>query len=197
MDFDFQIKPLKESDIDQAIVISDKELGTNYITSIFLQKLIHYQNTLLIGAFNKKSEIIGYGYCIIYSKKEFQTSLHPSQLKMLPNILINSEKIGVTNTISIQKEYKNKGIGSAIFNQFLLFFKANSVKTISAFAWKNKNVVNMESIFKKYNFSILQKTSNFWFQESIDKNYNCPACKNPPCTCEAIIYFKELIQTKN
>ena len=68
----------------------------------------------------------------------------------------------------------------------------NSINSISGFAWKNKKGVNMERIFEKNGFSKIKTIEKYWSEESIENNYCCPECGNPPCNCSSIIYFKKI-----
>ena len=191
MDLTYILKSLNESDINSALFICDIELGKGYLNFETLKKLVNNKNTLVIGAFDLNNKMLGFGYCTILKQAELEESMHSSQYKKIPQIIKTPKKIGITNTIVILNNYKGKGLGSVIFNNFLTFFKENSIDTVTGFAWKTKEGINMEAIFKKTNFYILEVIQNFWREDSIEKKYNCPDCGAPPCNCSTVIYLKK------
>ena len=183
-------KPLNESHIDTALSICDIELGKGYLNFETLKRLVNNKKTLVIGVFDIEGEMLGFGYCSILKQVELEKTMHSSQYNKIPQIIKNPEKVGITNTIVIRNNYKGRGLGTTIFNHFTTFFKENSIDTVTGFAWKNKEGINMETIFKKNNFNILEIIKQYWYEDSIENKYNCPDCGEPPCNCSTVIYLK-------
>jgi ribosomal protein S18 acetylase RimI-like enzyme len=185
----YYLKDFALDSIEEALKICNIELGNHYLTTTYISQLLKNENAFLKCVINDQSEIIGFGICTILSSEEFKNSLHSSQFRELPENIKNASRLGITNTIAIKEEYKGKGIGTLIFNQFLAFFELKKIDIITAFAWKSKDGFNMEGIFKKHNFPILKTIQNYWKEDSIENKYDCPSCGNP-CICSAVIYGK-------
>lgn len=189
----YTIKKLDLNSIDAAIQICNQELGNGYLTSEYVQSLIHNENACALKVENSTNELIGFGFCTILTNKELEASLHISQFQALPFNITNEPFIGITNTITIKNECKGVGIGTAIFKEFISFFETKNIHLIAAFAWKSKEGFNMEGIFKKHDFPIVKIIENYWKLDSLEKKYGCPACGDlPPCLCTAVIFSKTI-----
>jgi len=184
----YTIQLLNHDSIEVALKICDTELGKDYLSTSYLSDLINNEKALIQAAFNQNNELIGFSSCMILTNIELKKAIHSSQFSQLPSEITYSTQIGITNTIVIKNEYKNQGIGTVLFKEFLTFFEKNKTACIVAFAWKNNEGINMGGIFEKHNFKILKSIKNYWSEESIENNYNCPSCGNPPCFCTAVIY---------
>jgi len=40
----------------------------------------------------------------------------------------------------------------------------------------------------KNNFKQLKTIPNYWFNDSKNKQYNCPECGKPPCKCAGVVF---------
>lgn len=98
-------------------------------------------------------------------------------------------KIGVIKTIAVAQEYQGVGIGTELFYIAIQDLTFSDVDLIIAIAWKSKTGINIERILQKFNFIRAFSVPNFWEKDSIEEGFYCPVCGEPPCSCEAVVYY--------
>ena len=75
-----------------------------------------------------------------------------------------------------------------------LVFTEERLKEISPYwlsvAWAPGKIVRSEKLFRDFGLSPTQEIDNYWYDDSLRRNYVCAACGEPPCTCTAVLYTK-------
>lgn len=187
----FKIEQLTIEAIPFVLPICNEELGTGFLNDIVLVDYINNPNCQsLMVIDNLSNKIVGISISLFLTQKELKQFMHPSQYFKLDQSLTTSEDIGILKLIAIQKDYQKKGIGTQFIENSFDFFRKNNIQTICAFAWKNKEGINMKTIFDRHQLTVINKILDFWKEDSIIQKYDCPECGKPPCKCTAVIFIK-------
>lgn len=186
----YSIEAFKKSDIPASIKICDQELGEGYLSSEMLVQLAESKNTFIQSALDSHNNLIGFGFCTVVNPTQLKKSLHSSQYQRIPKEIQEIEQLGIINTLAVCSEFKGMGIGTTLCKQFISFFQKEQISTCISFAWKNKSGINMGGIYEKSGFSALQLLENYWQEESIEHQFTCAGCDAPPCTCDAVLYYR-------
>lgn len=141
---------------------------------------------------DKNEKIVGFSINLITSTEELISELNKYQYASLSSFLTGEKKIGILKMICLIDEFKGKGIGSQLINESLNYFKSKNIQVIYAFAWKNSEGINMGTIFNRYRINRITEIQNFWYDDSLEKNYCCPECGQPPCRCSVVVYGKNV-----
>jgi predicted N-acetyltransferase YhbS len=185
----FEIASHSESNVQGVIALSDDELGKDYFSQDSLSDLMKKEGMVLSVALNSSGKVIGFILGFVARQSEIQTFLK----KIKPVELragINAEKIGVLKTMAISNDYKGQGIGTALIKDCISKLEMKGVSLICALAWQCEKGINVGHILENEHFEIRHELKKYWAEDSIQRNYNCPECGEPPCNCSAVIYSK-------
>lgn len=175
------IQLLQSNHFPQVIALANEQLGDGYITDHFLQSF--WNNTAAhVKVILDQDEVIG--FYIVY--------LHPVWLQEDLKTS-DSQNFAVLKTIVVSEQYQRRGIGNLLMEDFLNWSKTNHFQQLFSIAWQRKESVPVENLLRKNGFEITHAIVNYWQQESEMQQYTCPECGQPPCTCTAVIFKKELV----
>ena len=90
-------------------------------------------------------------------------------------------------TICVDPEYENKGIGYQLGITFLNALEKLNIGTVISPAWKDKQVIPADPLLRKLGFFPQKTIKNYWYEDSKQRGYQCLSCGNP-CFCSAVIY---------
>lgn len=187
-----RIQELKLSEISEAKLISDSELGNDFISSAQFENYIHSPLSTIIGA-SIESKLIGFLIAYQVDHTFLKSHFNQTQFSYFKNIIHSQEKYILLKTIAIHPSFQNQKIGTNILTCYLNELKSQKkYSKLFAIAWKVENKVKIGKIFDELNFNPLKHINDFWYQESVELNYQCILCGNPPCKCHALLYEKNI-----
>lgn len=188
----FYMIDLKEKHIPSVLEISDNELGKDYLSYSDIEKVLNDKNYICKIAIDKDTnKVIAFGLCLIVSPDEVKKIIDWPDNK-ISRALKHSNEIGVLKTISVLKDFQGKGIGKLVTERCYNELIDREVNSICSIAWKNGNITNIGGILLDLGFNEYASINDYWKDDSINKNYNCPVCGKPPCRCIGVIYTKIL-----
>ena len=164
------------------VEIAENQLGKFYISD---QDFTNEKNLVFRASMEK--ETVGFSIVRILSKEEFSAAFQKidnSDRKFIGHATI----IGIIKSIAVAKSYQQRGIGDAIMKQSIDELKSAGVNIVVMIGWKSKLGTNIESLALLNGFRKACEIQNYWSEDSDLKNYDCPVCGAPPCTCSAAIY---------
>ena len=179
---------MHEGDFDKVLEISSQQLGPDYLKKADLLKYLSTPETHLQVVLNE-NQILGYSIIYLVKIKKLTEFGLGSCLQYL-------NEFGLDNIVQLRKstaidaEYVKKGIGKKFINYTMNLF-ANQSELILSINWKKGDEIPMKNISSSLNMKVLCEIENFWKKESLENEFRCPECGNPPCTCKAVIYFKK------
>ncbi len=176
-------------DYEEILKISALQLGEGYLTKNELAEKAVQQNTF-IPVVLIEERLIGYSIIFLDEKRK----LVDYGLEKCHDHLTefsDDSRIQIRKTTAIHPGFTGMGIGSRLVN-FGLFSLENSCDMILSVNWKQNNSIPMASTSQKNEMKELCEVENYWKAESIEKQFICPECGPPPCTCSAVIYFKKV-----
>lgn len=177
-----KIEIANKSHIKQLLLLANQALGNNFITK---QELATYFNNpkryLLVAIIN--NEVVGFITAEICNKTELLNKV--LQLIDLPKNITN---IGWIKQVAVHPNYFRKGIANKLLK--------TTTTTLNPFcdtqfciSWVKGTVTPMSNLLLKNNFTLHQTIPNYWYNDSLTKQYNCDICGTPPCKCSAELYF--------
>ncbi|MFP5471068.1 MAG: N-acetyltransferase family protein [Bacteroidia bacterium] len=150
-----------ELDIDALLVISEQSFGKDFHTkSYFLNAINGKDNKCYV--YQEEQDI--YGFATVF-------------------ILEDGYKI---DAIAVEKNHREKGIASQLFEEILFDFGDNNIQVL---VWRESPEGNLETICERFGFVKKQVFDNYWYRDSVEKAYSCLRCGSP-CYCTAILYQK-------
>ncbi|MGB0404167.1 MAG: hypothetical protein ACPGEG_08730 [Salibacteraceae bacterium] len=170
--------------------LSDNLFGKDYIDEAQLTIFLSDPNTKVITEVSDEGNLMGFSIVRKLDwqglKSEFYE--YPKQLEKHFN---QDQIIGFRKSTGVSPQFQNQGLASKMTlegNQWL----EEKCDLLVSICWVKKGEPEFSKILRKDGFKELEKLQNVWYQESLDKNYQCGVCGQPPCNCEAIVYAKHI-----
>ncbi len=185
------ISDLKEEDIEQVILISDKMVGESFQTPDSIKKYITDKHKILkVYKFN--GEIIGFVKGKIIGKSTFKDTLLKTN-SVIKTVLMGEGNMGLAETICVKNKFRGTGIAQELADDLIGSLKqVEPIDIICSTLWKAGGVANARRIVENIGFKMITEIEDYWYKDSIVKDYICPSCGKPPCKCSMIFYRLEI-----
>ncbi len=183
---EFRIEHLKSKDIPSTIKVFNSQLGMNYITATFLRDVLK-EKMLYCKVIKEKASNIIVGACLygIIDNSATTELTKGHEIDKFKNI----KQIGFIKTIAVLSKYQNLGLGTKLLQDVLNELNRKVVDMFISTAWEHSGITNVSSLLKKFGFVEKFKICNYWYEDSLEKKYQCPVCGNP-CHCNCVVYIK-------
>jgi len=169
------------------VSLSDEQFGVGYISKEYLKKLISTkQNEGFVALYHQK--VVGYVLLKIAHHFLDLESIILKDKEWFKSLFQNNYPVGVIETIVVDKGYNNRGIGKLLVQASLNQLR-NKTNSVVSFLWQHPNGTPLETLLTKYQFKHQKTIKNYWFKDSILKNYNCKYC-GQPCYCQCMVYYQ-------
>ncbi|RKX17147.1 MAG: hypothetical protein DRP35_11435 [Candidatus Zixiibacteriota bacterium] len=179
------INLLTADDFDDLLIIADELFGRSYLSKPELQSYIDDNTKIgIVAKINDK--IIGF-QLMQTSNLDGIMSFVLKEQQWFKEQFSNYSSIGILKTLAVKNEFKNQGIGTLLTTKSIEILKKKS-DCILSICWDKENDASVSNILEKYGMKQIRKISEFWKEDSLERNYTCKICGAPPCTCNAIIY---------
>jgi len=151
-------------------------LGQDYIKSEQLLEYITSENAVLYKAHLGK-KIVGARIVQLVKPTNIISSFFPKE-KELSQLV----------SIVVEPKFRHQHIGEAMFDAGLKWAKERTKNCVTV-SWQEENKEKKDTFLKSKGFSFYRPINQYWYNESIEKNYYCPVCGSPPCTCNGYVYL--------
>jgi GNAT superfamily N-acetyltransferase len=177
------ILPYNPSFQKQVLDIADATLGQSYFTASEIQQLTT-ENALGLVAMNDEN-VSGFAFTLRLTTSQLIEKYHLQEVLIDKN---SEQKSAMLKTIAIHPNHQKKGLGTALLKATLNALKEEKIQDLYVIAWKSGNTVNLASLLSEFNFKPMAAIPEYWYADSLEKKYVCPACGGPPCVCSALLY---------
>ncbi len=181
------INSIQLKDLNEIKQISDACFGENYLT---ISQLNQYMGSKGVFIYYRSSnQIIGYCIGLIMNTK----SDMELEWSNLDNELTFTFPLGIIKNIAVKPSAQNQGIGTLLLDACIHKLKNQFLcKTMYYPAWTESTSFLFTKKVKIQGFSNKAVFQNYWTAASIQKNYQCSKCGNPPCSCSMTLFVKNL-----
>jgi ribosomal protein S18 acetylase RimI-like enzyme len=103
------------------------------------------------------------------------------------------QKIAVIKTIAIHPNFQRKGYGTKLLQHIIhkIEIQKNAC-SIYYPAWKESACDGFCKLLINKGFKEVKEYKNYWSADSVQNNYSCVKCGNPPCNCTMVLFKKTL-----
>lgn len=180
------IKNATKEDLKEIYLVCNEQLGFNYLPLERLNKLFDNKSTI-IRIKMIEDNIAGFALCEVLNNDEIVEQVRDKAL-------LNKEEksFGFIDIVATKEEYKGKGIASSLVQDCLKELLERGIKQVFSAAWKDKDNINIGKVLEKSGLIPAKEIKNYYYEESLNKGYNCPNCGNPPCKCSAVIFVRNI-----
>lgn len=189
-----KIVDLERKHIPAIIRIGDEEIGKDFVETPILENYLNKQDVFVgkVAIDTENKTVVGFIFSYIIDKAALIELFNNNENK-IPRELLFSDSYAYLKSTAVDKNYKGQSIGTQLVEATIEGFRALNVSALFSTAWKSSLGTNMQGIFEALKFNKAYEIKDYWKEDSIAKNYHCPVCGAPPCTCSAVIYARFLI----
>lgn len=132
-------------------------------------------------------DIIGFCVGAVFDQDGLNTYLN-TPVDQLSEGLSSANKVGVIRTIAVTEDFENRGVATSLLENCITACLDNGATVLCAVGWEEDSQVNIDGHMSQFDFRLVGKIDEYWKKESIEQEFNCTSCGDPPCTCSAAIY---------
>lgn len=111
-----------------------------------------------------------------------------------PDPFPTATRNGFIQAIAVSPHHEHEGIATELLDRVLTHFTDVGAGEVYAVSWQRENTVDSTGLFEKFDFENLSYIDSFYaYGES--PRQDCPDCSTDHCTCDGIIYRKQLNTT--
>lgn len=179
------ISTTRQKDVHAILTIANIQLGDGYIQACDLQR---DRSVSLVARISE--DVVGFCLGTIITKSELHAKL--PQLKLQNMNAFNSEALfGLVNSIAVNAPSKKFGVGHELMERCIEELAELDARIVFMIGWRSSEGVNIRSLANRNGFSELLEMPNYWRDDSLAHQYQCPTCGAPPCNCSAVLFVKD------
>lgn len=178
-----KIEQANKNQLNQLLLIANSAFGDKFISKQELSTYINQPNQYLFVAIID-NEVVGFISAETCNKTELLNKvLQPIDL---PKNITNT---GWIKQAAVNPNCFRKGIANKLLHSVTTALK-NTCDTLFCISWKKGAVTPMSNLLLKNKFTSHKTIPNYWYNDSLTKQYNCDICGTPPCKCSAELYLQ-------
>jgi ribosomal protein S18 acetylase RimI-like enzyme len=182
-----KIQLLNSNHIAGVKEISDVQFGYNYLNKSYLESFLENGNFGLVSLL--EDEIVGMTLIKIGTRVEISKEFLLGEEFLREKFKSNSI-LALRKHLAVKKGFESRGIGSFMVEKGMQELEGRLVDAILSIVWKEGSSAALHKILSDHGSKPIISFPNYWAKDSIEKQYNCPACNAIPCNCTAILYAK-------
>ncbi len=175
------ISSIQIRDYNSIKSLSDICFGKNYLTLNMLNK------TVLNNCFYSKIIVnnVFTGFCLAQCHNADDKSLNFDISE------IAGQKIAFIKNLAIHPDFQRQGYGTQLLKHIIHRIEMqNNAGSIYFPAWKESTCGGFCKLLISNGFKEVKQYKNYWFNHSLQNNYNCAKCGNNTCSCTMVLYKK-------
>lgn len=175
---------LQKDHLNAIFQICETQFGADFLSPTLLNSYLEASNKFCHVVLYEQ-QVIGFSLMQVSSREELAEKMQGEKEWFL-NYFAAYPQIGYRSLTAVAKGFEGNGVASFLVQKGLTFL-SNKVDVVICDAWKS-TTVHIGSIPERNHCLPIKEIANFWTKESLEQNYYCNACGQPPCGCTAVIY---------
>ena len=168
----------------ELLEISNEVFGQYFLNLAYLNIYLNSDSNKSLVAITPENRVVGFlfleKFSFVKNSKHFI-----SNKDWFNNWFTPKQNLTLIKQIAVTSAYQSKGVGKLLLNQ------VNQLNTtLVCVVWDKGEKTPLRYLLSKNNFVQELKIEKYWSNESVEKNYLCDICGQPPCKCNAEIYIK-------
>lgn len=180
------IREAESRDLSAVKRMTDDYIGKDFYTLSYLEEILKNENRYLFVYADEQDAAVAYLYLLATTFRDATELLH------IPGDLLDiapDTRVGVYKTACTQKEWRGRGILTAFLAGLEKVLRQGRVQWILFTALQMPDGrIPVHKAVSAAGFSPVGTLSQPW----IHTDAYCPYCKNRYCTCNAVVYTKEM-----
>lgn len=180
----YQLTFLNDAYIDAVLKISNKQLGNGFLSRELLLTYIDNPDKFCQIVLDEDT-LLGFSLMEIGSCAEIATKFK-SESEWFLDYFAAYKRIAYRSLTAVSAAFEGNGIASLLVKKGLEFL-SEKAEVVVCDAWKSGTTF-IGNILERNGYKPIREVPLYWTADSINYQYQCKVCGNPPCTCVAVIY---------
>jgi len=176
-----EIAPMQATDIPACAAIARKQLGQSFLTADDLRKMDHIKLCA-----KQENTVLGFCTAKVIKSSEFLNEL-PNAAREVARLKV-ANQVGLIASVATDPKFVGFGIGTRLVEEAISVLRGEHADVLAMTAWVTKNGANIGSIAERLGFENVAEFPEYWSKSSVENDYSCPECGEPPCQCSALLY---------
>jgi len=177
---------LNDAYIDTILKISNKQLGNGFLSRELLLTYIDNPDKFCQIALEEET-VVGFSLMEIASCAEI-ASKFKSESEWFLNYFAPYKRIAYRSLTAVSPAFEGNGIASLLVKKGVEFL-SKKAEVLVCDAWKSGTTF-IGNILERNGYKAIREVPLYWTADSVNYQFQCKVCGNPPCTCVAVIYAK-------
>lgn len=170
----------------KAVKLLNRTQGQDLFPANYLDERTADENSYVIAAL-EGSEVLAIGVAQVIKDLDYYLAFDAEIKSNLENKIVGS-----FSTLCVTEDMQGMGIGQMLSQLRLDWLKSKSCNVVVGISWVSGLENTSDRVFEKMGFRPVKRVENFFYESSLKKPFFCPGCGEPPCTCAAIMYMREI-----
>lgn len=171
---------LNDGHLNAVLDIADSRFGKGYITR---DELMDGQAIVLVGV--EQDMVVGFVLFYLMEGSDFPVELYGTYSHGGRAVYVKS--------IAIDKSFERTGCATNLLQMVVNIARRQNAICCYAYLWVAAGQIPAEGVFAALGFDRVLEISDFWFQSSLKKPFDCPVCGHP-CRCSAQLVCRSLVR---
>lgn len=188
-------RPMTERDLDEALSVLGNALGARYVTREQLSAFVSQQGQFGFVSVDKRDRVVGAATSELPTSPDLVQDLLPSDARdrvasLVPELQFN--RTALLRSVAVSPQARGNGVGTDLVRASVENLSGKGATSILSVGWTDLDGCHIQGPLEAMGFQERGDLDDFWKQESMAKNYQCPTC-GFPCECVARIFIKSLV----
>lgn len=184
---DLKIERLDERHIPAVLDVADEQLGKDYVQYDELVESTKNHASSIARFVSTGGKVVGFCTGTVVNTEDLPGLLRLSADRM-PKVLGYRGAVGLIKSVAVSDAMRGRGVGSALVNAMLGDFETLGTPAVCAIAWRSDKGLNIGGILTRADFRPILELPEYWREDSLENDYKCPVCGEPPCQCSGVLF---------
>jgi GNAT superfamily N-acetyltransferase len=194
---DFRIRTARDDDAEAIATLYNGSLGSGYATPEGIAADVRdcarcaFYVAELQGS-EAMGEVVGAANAVWVAREEVLSIGVAGFLDVQEEILAlggEARRFGLLENVAVRPDLRGHGVGSALVEARLEWFRRQSVEFAYSFAWKTPQGCPSQGVLLRQGFRRVREMRDFYLEDGLVNGYACPFC-GTRCHCSAILFVR-------
>lgn len=189
------IRAAEHHEAQPLVALLGDALGDRYVEYDEVSRLIAGDDSeLCLVARTESHDIAGAATASVIPHGELHQSFPKGQADVLRQLPVSPhhESVGLIQAVAVSSLYRERGIATQLTRAAMDWLREQSATVALSFGWKSPDGCHIAGVLESCGFRPVHEVDRFWFEDSREAGYSCPACGDI-CHCSAVIFTRSLI----
>lgn len=178
-----RIMTLKEwnADIERSILVeAERTFGASYLTATYLRSFLVEPDKRMIFI-GSEWGFHAVSLLCVYDKGD----------EHIPEELTGHDRVGHRKITMVHPDRTGMGLGRRVVEKGEEWFEEAGIPSFSLL-WENPSNGGIAMLIESQDYEPQRLVPKAWSKESMERQFSCAVCGNPPCECDATLYIREV-----